>query len=249
MRRFLRRDLCPSWSVSMDKSMSVSVSVSVLLVGLALGYAPAVGAQSTVRGTVTIQERTGATSKDLANTVVYLDGAPMGFAGSSVPATAVVDMKGREFEPHVQMVRVGGSVAFPNSDPFSHNVFSNSSLGAFDLGLYRSGVSRATTFSRAGVYAIYCNIHARMVNFVLALNTPHATFADRKGAFEMANVPAGTYRLHVWHERTPESVQTLVVPSGGVASVPVTLDARRYVSVAHTDKFGKPYAATRADRY
>ena len=71
-------------------------------------------------------------------------------AASPTPRDATIAMTGREFVPHVRVVLAGGTVAFPNQDPFSHNVFSNAEAGPFDLGLYRRGASRAATFPRAG---------------------------------------------------------------------------------------------------
>ncbi|MBL0171470.1 MAG: hypothetical protein IPP90_12180 [Gemmatimonadaceae bacterium] len=107
---------------------------------------PSARSQGAVAGTVSMLERGSKASKDLADAVVYLtaDGV-IARAGTPLDNT-IVNMKDREFVPHVQIVRVGGSVAYPNKDPFSHNVFSNSALGAFDLGLYRTGASRATIF-------------------------------------------------------------------------------------------------------
>ena len=157
-------------------------------------------------------------------------------------------MHRREFEPHVRVVRTGGRVAFPNDDPFSHNVFSNSMLGPFDLGLYRAGASRAARFPRAGAYAIYCNIHHRMVSYVVAVPTPLAVRAGADGRFAIAGVPAGRWVLHAWHERAGETTRTIVVPATGL-ELRVELDARAYVPAAHLNKFGLPYAATRADRY
>lgn len=206
-------------------------------------------AQGAVRGTVRILERGSQASKDLADAVVYLDGDGVSARAGSALDNVTVNMKGREFVPHVQIVRAGGVVAYPNKDPFSHNVFSNSALGAFDLGLYRTGASRATPFTRAGVYAVYCNIHARMVNFVLAVNTPYVARVSRDGTFQLPGVPAGTYRLHVWHERAAEAVQTISVTSSGLDGLVLSLDARSYTPAPHPDKFGKAYAATRADRY
>ena len=143
--------------------------VSAFAAALLLSAA-AVGAQGTVSGTVRILEKGTLSTKDLADAVVFVDGDGVtARAGTSLDNPAV-DMKGREFVPHVQIVRAGSSVSYPNKDPFSHNVFSNSALGAFDLGLYRTGASRSAPFQRTGVYAIYCNIHARMVNFVVAVN-------------------------------------------------------------------------------
>ena len=222
----------------------------VLTFGFTLAAANDASAQGAVRGSLALLERAGAASRDVGSAVVYLEATPhTAPQGRDGLATASIDMKRREFEPHVQFVRVGGTVGFPNSDPFSHNVFSNSALGAFDLGLYRSGVTRSFTFPRAGVYAIYCNIHARMVSFVVAVSTPWVATAKDDGQFSITAVPAGTYKLHAWHERTPEVVREIVVTAAGLSGVALTLDARGYVAKPHLNKFGAPYASTRADRY
>lgn len=202
-----------------------------------------------VSGTVHMIERGGKSSKDLEDAVAFLENDGVNVRAGSGMDNAAVNMKGREFVPHVQIVRAGGTVSYPNKDPFSHNVFSNSALGAFDLGLYRTGSSRGTPFPRAGVYAVYCNIHARMVNFVLALNTPYVARVAANGAFQIKGVPPGTYRLHVWHERATEIVEQVSVSPAGVSGLTISLDARSYTPTPHADKFGKPYAATRADRY
>lgn len=218
------------------------------------GYAAAgvagtsLDAQATVRGQVRLIERPGAAAAALTDVIVSLEGDA---ATSKRPAwldKATVGMRLREFEPHVQLIGVGGTVAYPNQDPFSHNVFSNSSLGAFDLGLYRSGKTRSATFNAPGVYAVYCNIHARMVNYVVAVRTPYVTRARANGVFEIPNVPVGTWTVRVWHERAAEHVETVRVTSEGL-SLTLALDARGYVAKAHSNKFGQPYAATRADRY
>jgi plastocyanin len=221
---------------------------AALVLAVAVGAAaPSAQAQGAVRGTVKVVDKAGAPGADLTDAIVFLESdnaaRPTGLMNASVA------MRLREFEPHVQIVAAGGSVAYPNQDPFSHNVFSNSSLGAFDLGLYRTGKSRAATFPRPGVYAIYCNIHARMVNYVVAVKTAHVARAAANGSFELANVPAGSWRLHVWHERAPEHVETVQVPTDGVSNLAIALDGRGFVAKPHANKFGQPYATTRADRY
>jgi hypothetical protein len=127
-------------------------------------------------------------------------------------------------------------------------VFSNTVPGSFDLGLYRRGATRTATFEQPGVYPIYCNIHARMVSYVVAVPGRHVAFVDRTGAFALQDVPVGTYRLHVWHERAARLSQEVVVTGAG-ASVRLSLDARGYVAGAHLNKFGVPYSSTRSDRY
>lgn len=205
-------------------------------------------AQGTLYGQVRVIDKAGAAPADLRDVVVWLENtSPMARPASLDQAE--VGMRLREFEPHVAVVGVGGSVSYPNQDPFSHNVFSNSALGAFDLGLYRTGKSRAARFPRAGVYAIYCNIHARMVNYVVAVPTPFVARAGASGAFSIARVPAGTWRLHVWHERAPEHVESITVGADGLASLTIALDGRGFVAKPHLNKLGQAYATSRADRY
>jgi hypothetical protein len=145
-------------------------------------------------------------------------------------------------------VTVGGAVEFPNQDPFSHNVFSNTELGRFDLGLYRRRDTRSATFPKPGVYAVYCNIHARMASFVVAVPSRHVASVDPTGAFVFRDVAPGTYEIHGWHERASEVSRRINV-SASESTADIVLDARGYVPGPHLNKFGQPYATTRADRY
>lgn len=210
-------------------------------------------AQGVVSGQLAVVERQGADRTDLRTAVVYLEARgrsiqPAG--GRPMPRDATIAMTGREFVPHVRVILAGGTVAFPNQDPFSHNVFSNAEAGPFDLGLYRRGASRSANFPRAGIYPIYCNIHSRMVSFIIAVPSPLVAVVAADGRFTIPDVPAGTYQLHAWHERAGTRVtREIAVPATGLAGQRVVLDTRTYVPGPHLNKFGLPYAATREDRY
>lgn len=209
-------------------------------------------AQSAVSGTLSLEERAGADRGDLRSAVVYLEPRERAIPVNDVPSmrARVIAMHGREFRPHVAIVLAGGSVAFPNEDPFSHNVFSNVDLGPFDLGLYRRGATRAATFAKPGVYPIYCNIHSMMVSFVVAVPSPWATQPDDAGHFTLRGVPAGRYVIHAWHEHGAREVtRDLVVTGSGADSVQLAIDARTYVEAPHLNKFGRPYSLIRDDRY
>ena len=225
-----------------------------LIAALALVVAPgALHAQATVSGQLVVVERQGADRIDLRTAVVYLEapGRNVQSAGGRPTARdATIAMTGREFVPHVRVILTGGTVAFPNQDPFSHNVFSNAEAGPFDLGLYRRGASRSATFPRTGVYPVYCNIHSRMVSFVIAVPSPLVAIVAADGRFTFTDVPGGEYLLHAWHERASGRVtRQVVVPATGLAGQRIVLDTRAYVPGPHLNKFGLPYAATREDRY
>jgi len=224
------------------------------LAALALSLSPCVlHAQATVSGQLSVVERQGADRIDLRTAVVYLE-APgrnvQSAGGRPTPRDAAIAMTNREFVPHVRVILAGGTVSFPNQDPFSHNVFSNAEAGPFDLGLYRRGASRVANFPRAGVYPVYCNIHSRMVSFVIAVPSPLVAVVASDGRFTFTDVPPGDYLLHAWHERANSRVtRQVVVPASGLSGQRVVLDTRAYVSGPHLNKFGLPYAATREDRY
>jgi plastocyanin len=209
-------------------------------------------AQATLSGTLSLEERAGAERGDLRTAVVYLEPRERAIQVNDVPSmrSRVVAMHGREFRPHVSIVLAGGSVAFPNEDPFSHNVFSNVDFGPFDLGLYRRGATRTATFARPGVYPIYCNIHSMMVSYVVAVPTPWATQPDDAGHFTLRGVPAGRYVIHAWHEHGAREVtREITVGESGTDAMNLVIDARTYVDGPHLNKFGRPYALIRDDRY
>src|SRR5436305_7168192 len=209
-------------------------------------------AQGTVSGVLSLEERAGAERGDIRSAVVYLEPRSRTIPVNDVPSmrSRVIAMHGREFRPHVSIVLAGGSVAFPNEDPFSHNVFSNVDIGPFDLGLYRRGATRTATFGRSGVYPIYCNIHSMMVSFVVAVPSPWATQPDDAGHFTLRGVPAGRYIVHAWHEHGAREVtRELLVPESGLDALQLVIDARTYVEAPHLNKFGRPYALIRDDRY
>lgn len=224
-------------------------AIAIAVCSLLFAVPSTVRAQATVSGHVTLLETGRKQPNDLGTAVVWL--VPVGFTdsrGDTVPKQTSIAMRTREFLPHVSVVAVGGSVEFPNQDPFSHNVFSNSELGRFDLGLYPRRKSRGTTVAKSGVYAVYCNIHSRMSSFIIAVPTRHVAQVDKNGMFTLRDVPPGVYELHAWHERAAES-ETRITVANGESKADVSLDARGFVPGPHLNKFGQVYPVTRADRY
>ncbi len=82
--------------------------------------------------------------------------------GSAQAAELVMTQKGKAFGAKTLKIKVGDSVKFVNEDPFSHNVFSLSSVKSFDLGSYPQGGAKSVTFDKAGSVEVECAIHPDM---------------------------------------------------------------------------------------
>lgn len=204
-------------------------------------------ATAQVSGRVQVTEAGGQLAADLADAVIFLEGrGPRG----APPARPEMAMDGRQFRPRVLVVPVGTVVSFPNLDPFNHNVFSVSEPNRFDLGLYGRGGSRTRRLSRPGMVRVFCNIHPRMSAFIHVRDNAWYTQPGADGSFEIAEVPPGTYTIHVWHERAPEVQLEITVPAGGLGDLAFTLDASGYRWVQHSNKYGEEYGSgARRERY
>ena len=123
-----------------------------------------------------------------ATAVVYAE--PIDAAATRAPRRFTLAQKNKTFQPRVLAVPVGSTVDFPNNDGIFHNVFSLSGPQPFDLGLYRAGETRVRTFTAAGTYRVFCNIHPQMTAIiVVAPERVHR--AGRAGRTVHARLAAG----------------------------------------------------------
>ena len=153
--------------------------------------------------------------------------------------------KNKSFDPHVLVVPVGAVVAFPNHDPFFHNVFSLFEGKRFDLGLYEAGSTRDVHFDKPGISYIFCNIHPEMSAVVLALDTPYYGVSDQHGQVVIPNVPTGKYTLRVWYESgLPETVRAMtreVTVSETSSSLGVLRLTEANLPAGHKNLYGRDY--------
>jgi len=189
-------------------------------------------------------QKSNAHSMDKARSaVIWLNALHAGGA-SVTPSTFTMMQKNKMFMPHLLVVPLGSSVAFPNADPFFHDVFSLFDGRRFDLGLYEAGSTRSVVFSREGVSYIFCNIHSEMSAVVIALATPYYGIADQQGVFHIKDVPDGDYELHVWVEGQEQSSLdrlTHRVHITGEARYLGLIRSGRPDQQQHLNKFGQPY--------
>lgn len=187
-----------------------------LLTTALLLTAPAIASAATV----SIDVR-GIDGQPLAGAVVTVE-VPGG-APAPVRGPYALEQRNIQFAPHILIVPVGATVAFPNRDKVRHHVYSFSRPKKFDLKLYGRDESRTVVFDQPGVVALGCNIHDAMSGFVYVTRTPFAAQTDAAGHVAIAGVPAGGAKVTVWHPsiRSP----------GGTASQPITVAAAGFSTI------------------
>jgi plastocyanin len=208
----------------------------VLAIALVLGAA-ATSFAGPVSGVVRTTTQAGVAP---AGAIVYAE--PIDAPAPRTVGKLTLSQKNKTFQPHVLAVPVGFTVSFPNNDQIFHNVFSLASPQPFDLGLYRGGATRERTFSRAGTYRVFCNIHPQMTALVIVVPTPHTASVGADGRYVL-DLPAGRYRVTAVSERAaPQSVE--VTSGAGATTAPdLTLDESSWIFAQHKNKYGQDYPA------
>jgi plastocyanin len=140
------------------------------------------------------------------------------------PPRATVEQKDGQFVPRILPVSVGTIVEWPNRDTIFHNVFSISEARPFDLGYYKSkDDAKSIIFEKPGRVDVFCSIHSKMNCIVLVMPNPWFSSTDKRGRYEIKNVPAGTYRLKAWHERLPPKYIEITVPADGTVDLDIVM--------------------------
>ncbi|MBS1239782.1 MAG: methylamine utilization protein [Proteobacteria bacterium] len=165
-------------------------------------------------------------NRPVADAVVILD-APS--AAKPRPTTFTINQKDMQFLPFVLVIPVGSTVNFGNLDPFRHHVYSFSPARKFELRLFGQGEVRPVKFDTVGAVAIGCNIHDSMQAFVQVVDTQFAAKSAANGRVTFREVPAGNFKLRVWHPRlrAPGNQLILNVNTSKDATVPVSVKLRK----------------------
>ena len=224
------------------------------IVLLCAGLAGAQEVTLTARVALTLtSEGKPAKSHGANNVVVWLTSAagtvkPVAFRETQQPRLV---QRNKSFDPHLLVISVGSVVAFPNHDPFFHNVFSLFEGKRFDLGLYEAGSTRDVHFDKPGVSYVFCNIHPEMSAVVVALDTPYYGVSDRQGQVVIAGVPIGKYVLRMWHETAlPETLRAMtreVTISATSSTLGVLRLAESDLPKGHKNLYGMEYDSPTPD--
>ena len=155
--------------------------------------------------------------RNSADAVVYV-AAISGKTFAPPAKHADMDQVNLTFKPHVLPVLVGTTVDFINSDAVLHNVFSpDKCADKFNLGTWPKGQHRSFTFKKECAATLLCRVHPEMEGFVLTVPTPYYAVTSADGAYDIKDVPDGSYTVKVWHPKL-KAVQKAVKVSGSTTA-------------------------------
>jgi plastocyanin len=149
-------------------------------------------------------------NKGIQNIVVMLsvgrgDEPPTPHESYAEKADAKVQMDNEfcRFDPHVQFVQAGQTIAFGNEDEMGHNVKGD----AFANPPFNQTVAAKSVFDRkldeaeAVPFPVSCTIHPWMSGWVVVKDHPYVAISGDDGNFELKNVPSGTWTFQLWQEK------------------------------------------------
>lgn len=149
----------------------------------------------------------------LENVFVYVkDG--LGNYYFDVPNEPVtLDQKGCHYTPHVVGLRTGQPLEISNSDDTLHNVHALAEKNQeFNYGQAMAGMKTTKTFTAPEVMiAFKCDVHGWMSAYAGVLDHPYFAVTKDGGAFELKNLPAGTYTIEAWHEKLGTETQSVTL--------------------------------------
>ena len=167
---------------------------------------------------------TGPDNEPVPGVAVYVLQA--GRDAAAEPAAAVMDQRGKRFEPHLLIVQKGATVEFPNSDVVAHHVYSFSKPNNFVLPLYKGDPHDPVTFAHDGIVTLGCNIHDGMLGYIVVVDTDlfGVTGADGSLRVEL-DEQAGAATVSIWSPRIRDRHLSRVV-SATTPAISFTLDKK-----------------------
>jgi plastocyanin len=151
-----------------------------------------------------------------------------GLPGGSYPPPAepaVLDQEGCKYVPHVLGVMQNQKIRVLNSDGLLHNVHALPKKNKeFNTAMPATRTETEVAFSEAEeMFKIKCDVHPWMGAWVQVSSHPFFDVTGEDGSFTLANLPAGSYEVSVWHEKLGTATQSVEVADGGGAELSFTM--------------------------
>lgn len=214
-------DLAPS----SDKAAAVSIGPTGKIRGVVRlqGDAPAeafeaTGQDQSVCGDkVSVSRLLLGKEKGVQHAFVFLEGVQSSDTFRA-RESLLIDQKNCQYAPHALIVPAGSKIEVTNSDPILHNVHAHQMTDQGQTTLFniaqpvRGQKSTVDASPTPGIVYLTCEAgHPWMTGYVYVANHPYVTLSGNDGEFVIEGVPAGTYKIKMWHEgvRLKRNIKTL----------------------------------------
>ncbi|HIM15280.1 MAG TPA: hypothetical protein EYM31_05905 [Acidobacteria bacterium] len=220
--------------------------VTLLLVGVVVARTSNEQGVGSIRGIVTVADSVDATlrmvdvtadqsvcgervedrvvvvdpSGGLANAVIIVTGVPW----NDTKPEPVINNSGCYFVPRVQVAATRSVVMLTSEDDVLHttHAYDDRQRTLFNIAIPLPGLEIERPLRRPGPVRIECDSHGWMRAWVYVTDDI-GTVTTSNGQFELADIPAGSYELTVWHEQFTGKSQHITVSPDGQTEASFTL--------------------------
>ncbi|MED5578838.1 MAG: hypothetical protein VX794_02285 [Nitrospinota bacterium] len=162
--------------------------------------------------------------------VVSIEGVKKKKKWSKKMKKVLVDQKGCIYLPRVVAMKIKGKLTIKNSDKILHNVHTypgktgNKTANIAQPKFKKKLKMSKRFFSKPGIVKITCDVHNWMVGYVAVSKHPYISVTGKGGKFEISDVPAGKYKVKVWHEKLGKKEQVVTVKSSGKTELAIQMN-------------------------
>jgi plastocyanin len=178
-------------------------------------------------GPVTSEEVVTGDAGALANVVVYVKSGLDGYSFPAPSTPVKFEQQGCQYHPHVAGVQVGQNIDVLNDDQTTHNIHPIPKENReWNESQPPGAAPIEKSFPREEIaIPVKCNVHPWMKAYMAVLPNPYFQVTAKDGAFDLKNLPPGTYTLTAWHELYGTTDQTVTIGPKETKSVTFTFKA------------------------
>lgn len=164
---------------------------------------------------------------ELAQAVVSISGISQGVELRPFGRPAKLGLTRCTVVPHVQVVPSGTILEVENGDPILHHLHAtlDGVETLFDVVLPIQHFRAQQRMARRGIVTLACSAgHPWMRGYIVVQEHPYYALTDTSGRYVLDQVPAGSYRLKVWHESLGGKQVSVTIEAGATVSVDFELE-------------------------
>lgn len=169
-------------------------------------------------------------STGLGNVVVWLEGVR---SGEALPLERRLELESIDctLTPRVQGAVVGSAVNVLGHDAFRQHLRfiaagDSAARTVVLLGRDEQVIPTNLPFRSPGMVIVHDSDHAWPRAYLAVFDHPYFAVTGKDGSFSIDGVPAGTYTLASWHERTGKHEQPIEVAAAGTVKVEIELQGK-----------------------